>query len=140
MSKRYGKFSVDGREFIIIDPKTPRPFDNFIWNDAILSNVQQTGVGYTDYQIGDTEMTKLSTGIGRICDFDVYGRDSFMNRIFYIRDNDTGEFWNIGWEPVKAEYDKFECRHGIGYTIIVNQTKGVSASFRVFAPMGKRCS
>lgn len=137
MTKDYGKFSEDGREYIINDPKTPRPFDNFIWNDSILANIQQTGAGYTDYQIGDTEMTKLSTGIGRICDFDVFGRDSFMNRLIYIRDNETGEFWNLGWEPVRAAYDSFECRHGIGYTTIESETNGVKAKYKMFVPAGK---
>lgn len=133
---KFGHFSPDGLEYVTTRPDTPRPFDNFIWNKSIIANIQQTGVGYTDYQIGTNEMTKLSTGIGRICDFDVFGRDTFMNRLIYIRDNETGKFWNVGWEPVKAKYDKFTCRHGIGYTIIENSTNGVDASYRIFAPRG----
>ena len=136
-NKIYGDFNKDGSEYIITDPKTPRPFDNFIWNDSLLANIQQTGTGYTDYQVENHELTKLSTGIGRICDFDVFGRDSFMNRLIYIRDNDTGEFWNVGWEPVKKAYDNYQCRHGIGYTIIENTTNNLKATFRIFVPIGK---
>ena len=94
---KFGHFSPDGLEYVTTRPDTPRPFDNFIWNKSIIANIQQTGVGYTDYQIGTNEMTKLSTGIGRICDFDVFGRDTFMNRLIYIRDNETGKFWNVGF-------------------------------------------
>ena len=137
INKTYGYFNKDGSEYIITDPKTPRPFDNFIWNDSLFANVQQTGVGYTDYQIENFELTKLSTGIGRICDFDVFGRDSFMNRLIYIRDNDNGEFWNLGWEPVKKDYKSYECRHGTGYTIIENITNDIKANFRLFVPTGK---
>lgn len=136
-NKTYGYFNKDGSEYIITDPKTPRPFDNFIWNDSLFANVQQTGTGYTDYQIDDFELTKLSTGIGRICDFDVFGRDSFMNRLIYIKDNDTGEFWNVGWEPVKKACESYECRHGIGYSVIANVTDGIKAVFRLFVPIGK---
>ena len=71
-----GHFSKDGLEYVVTRPDTPRPFDNMLWNKQLLGNVQQTGAGYTDYQIGSFEMTKLSQGIGRICDFDVYGRDT----------------------------------------------------------------
>ena len=131
-----GHFSPDGLEYVVTRPDTPRPFDNMLWNKQLLGNVQQTGAGYTDYQIGDTEMTKLSQGIGRICDFDVYGRDTFLNRLVYVRDNKTGKFWNVGWEPVKAKPARFRARHGLGYTIIENTTDGVAGSFRVFVPAG----
>ena len=97
-----GHFSKDGLEYVVTRPDTPRPFDNMLWNRQLLGNVQQTGAGYTDYQIGSFEMTKLSQGIGRICDFDVYGRDTFLNRLVYVRDNKTGKFWNVGWEPPSA--------------------------------------
>ena len=136
-SVNYGHFSADGLEYVVTRPDTPRPFDNFIWNQSIIANIQQTGVGYTDYQIGDNEMTKLSTGIGRICDFDVFGRDTFMNRLIYIRDNATGKFWNVGWEPVKRKPTKYACRHGIGYTIIENTTEKIAASLRIFTPRGE---
>jgi cellobiose phosphorylase len=131
-----GHFSKDGLEYVVTRPDTPRPFDNMLWNKQLLGNVQQTGAGYTDYQIGSFEMTKLSQGIGRICDFDVYGRDTFLNRLVYVRDNKTGKFWNVGWEPVKAKPTRFRARHGLGYTVIENTTDGIDASFRVFVPAG----
>ena len=131
-----GHFSKDGLEYVVTRPDTPRPFDNMLWNRQLLGNVQQTGAGYTDYQIGSFEMTKLSQGIGRICDFDVYGRDTFLNRLVYVRDNKTGAFWNVGWEPVKAKPTRFRARHGLGYTVIENTTDGIETSFRVFVPAG----
>ena len=124
-----GHFSKDGLEYVVTRPDTPRPFDNMLWNRQLLGNVQQTGAGYTDYQIGSFEMTKLSQGIGRICDFDVYGRDTFLNRLVYVRDNRTGKFWNVGWEPVKAKPARFRARHGLGYTVIENTTDGVPAGW-----------
>ena len=130
----YGHFSTDGSEFIVTRPDTPRAFDNFIWNDAMFSCVQQTGVGYMDYQVDGSEAIKLLTGIGRICDFDVHGRDGLMSRLVYIRDNDTKEFWTVNWEPVRKAYQHYACTHGAGYTIIENTTGNIAASFRIFAP------
>jgi cellobiose phosphorylase len=134
---KFGHFNEIGNEYIITNPETPRAFDNFLWNDTIFSNVQQTGIGYCDYQIGTDEAVQLFTGIGRICDFDVFGREHLMNRLIYIRDNNTGEFWNINWEPVCMKYEKYECIHGLGYTIIKTVVKGIYCEFRVFIPKGK---
>ena len=93
-------------------------------------------MGCLDYQPGDKEAIQLLTGIGRICDFDVFGRDHLMNRLIYIRDNDTGAFWNLNWEPICRPSDKFECRQGLGYTILSNTTDGIRARFRIFVPTG----
>lgn len=136
MEYKNGYFNNAGDEFHVTDPRLPRSFDNFIWNDALFSNVEHTGVGYLDYQINKTEGVKLFTGIGRICDFDVFGRDGLMSRLVYIRDNDTGDFWNLNWEPVLHEYEKYDCTHGLGYTIIANTTNGIKGEFRIFVPPG----
>ena len=132
----HGYFNKDGTEFIVTNPDTPRALDNFLWNEACFSIVQHTGVGCFDYQPGDKEAIQLFTGIGRTCDFDVVGRDHLMSRLVYIRDNDTGTFWNLNWEPICRPSDKFECRQGLGYTILTNTTEGIEARFRIFVPPG----
>jgi cellobiose phosphorylase len=137
MQNKYGHFTSNGNEFVITNPKTPRAFDNFMWNDVLFSSVHQTGVGYIDYQIDGTEAVQLLTGIGRICDFDVYGRDHLMSRLIYVRDNETGEIWNANWEPVKRQYELYECTHGLGYTNIKSTTEKIETSFRIFVPKGK---
>lgn len=136
MSK-YGYFNEEGTEFTITNPKTPRAFDNFLWNDVLFSSVHQTGVGFLDYQVDEKEAIQLFTGIGRICDFDVFGRDHLMSRLIYVRDNETGEFWNVNWEPVKKAFDFYECTHGLGYSVIKSETSKIASSFRIFVPKGK---
>ena len=133
---RHGHFNDDGTEFVVTNPATPRPIDNFLWNNAAFANVQQTGVGFFDYQIGDNEAIQLFTGIGRACDFDVFGREHLMSRLVYVRDRDTGEFWNLNWEPVCRSPESFECVHGLGYSILRNTSAGVAAEFRLFIPPG----
>lgn len=132
MNFKYGYFNDEGTEFIITDPKTPRAFDNFLWNDAVFSNVEQTGVGYCDYQVRDNEAVQLLTGNGKICDFDIFGRDSLMSRLVYVRDNDTGEYWTVNWEPVCKTFEKYECIHGLGYTNIKSTVNAISSEFRIF--------
>ncbi len=134
---KYGYFNEDGTEFTVTNPKTPRAFDNFLWNDVLFSSVHQTGVGFLDYQLDEKEAVQLFTGIGRICDFDVFGREHLMSRLIYVRDNDTGEYWNVNWEPVKKAFDFYECTHGLGYSVIRSETNKVASSFRIFVPKGK---
>jgi cellobiose phosphorylase len=132
----YGHFNEDGSEFIVTNPNTPHAFDNFLWNDSMQCNVWQTGVGYCDYQINGTEGVQLFSGIGRTCDIESFGRGHLMSRIVYVRDNDTGEFWNVGWEPVCKPYEAYECVHGLGYTTISSQNSGIASSHRIFVPQG----
>lgn len=134
---KYGYFNEDGTEFTVSNPKTPRAFDNYLWNDVLFSSVHQTGVGFLDYQVDEKEAVQLFTGIGRICDFDVFGREHLMSRLIYVRDNDTGEYWNVNWEPVKKAFDFYECTHGLGYSVIRSETNKVASSFRIFVPKGK---
>ncbi len=136
MKTTYGHFQEDGADFTITNPQTPRAFDNFLWNESVFSNVQQTGVGYCDYQVEGKEGVQLFTGVGRICDFDVFGRDHLMSRLIYVRDNATGEFWNINWEPVRRAYTSYACTHGPGHTTIRTEVEGIVAEFRIFVPSG----
>ena len=55
MNYKYGHFNEFGDEFIINAPNTPRPFDNFLYNDSCYANVHQTGIGCFDYQIDGKE-------------------------------------------------------------------------------------
>ena len=137
MNHPFGYFNDLGTEFHVTNPETPRAFDNFLWNQSLFSNVQQTGVGYCDYQIGDLEAVQLLTGNGRVCDFDIFGRDSLMSRLIYIRDNETEEYWNVNWEPVRAGFERYECIHGLGYTRIETSVKQIGASYRIFVPKGQ---
>ena len=137
MEYKYGHFNADGSEFIITAPDTPRPFDNFLFNDSCYANVHQTGIGCFDYQIDGTEGIQLYTGVGRICDFDVFGKDHLYSRLIFIRDNETGEFWTVNWEPVCHPYEEYTCTQGLGYTIVENKTCGTRANFRIFVPRGK---
>ncbi len=137
MNTTYGHFEDGKSDFTITNPATPRAFDNFLWNDVIFSNIQQTGVGYCDYQMEDKEGVQLFTGVGRICDFDVFGRDHLMSRLIYVRDNATGEFWNINWEPVRRAYESYACTHGPGHTTIRTTVDGIRAEFQIFIPIGQ---
>jgi cellobiose phosphorylase len=58
-------------------------------------------------------------------------------RYFYI--NDGGDFWSPGMMPVKKELDKYECRHGLGYTQITGERNGINVQTLFFVPMNNNC-
>lgn len=131
-----GKFSTDGAAYIITDPELPRPFDTMLFNDACYSNVHHTGIGCFDYGKDGKEGVQLFSGTGRVCDYDVYGKEHLYSRLIYIRDNENGHFWTLNWEPVCKPAERFSCRHEAAHTVILNQTEGVEASLTVTVPPG----
>ncbi len=87
--KPFGHFTSDAREFVITDPLAPpRAQINFLWNDTIISGLNQFGSGDGVFN-NQTLMYNDPRGRVRLV------RDG--RRYFYLRDADRGEFWNTGW-------------------------------------------
>jgi len=83
-SAHYGHFSENGREYIITDPLAPpRAQINFLWNDSLISGVNQFGGGDGVFN-NQTLLYNHPKGRVRMI------RDG--RRYFYLRDNDTGRF------------------------------------------------
>jgi cellobiose phosphorylase len=118
----YGHFSPDGREYVITRLPTPRAWENFISNPRYGLVVDATGAGYSVLPVFPGNRVTYS-GPGQ-----AYGK------VFYLRDRESGEHWSLSWGPVRAGYDRFVCRHGIGYTIFEMARAGVESSLRVFVP------
>ncbi len=123
-STRYGHFSADGREYVITTPKTPRPWINVVSNSDYGFTVSQTGSGYswrTHAQLN--RLTRWEQDLIR----DDWGK------YIYLRD-ERGNLWSAGWKPVCAKPDAYQCRHGIGYTIIESKNFGIETSLLMFVP------
>ena len=54
-------------------------------------------------------------------------------KYFYINDGES--VWSPGWKPCKTELDKYECRHGMNYTIIKGEKNGITANVLYFVPL-----
>ncbi len=51
---------------------------------------------------------------------------------FYIKNNDTGEFWSPTWLPTRIELDEYQCRHGLGYTTFTSKYKQIEIELYMF--------
>jgi cellobiose phosphorylase len=120
----YGDFSDDGLEFIVHTPEPPRDWFNFFWNGTYLACVAQNMNGFSLYQSDEGVVTNL------------FGKQDMRDdpRWIYVRDNTTGEVWSAGRFPCLTEHDEFECRHGLGYSILRTLRNGIRVTFRVFVP------
>ena len=111
----FGRFSKDGTEYIIESPLEPiRHLINFSWNDKLISGVNQFGTGEGVFN-NQTLLFNDPLGRARMI------RDG--KRYFYIRDEDSEVFWNIGHFPVKHEPFKLKTIVGVKYTNFIHETE-----------------
>jgi len=127
---QYGYFDNKNKEYVITNPRTPAPWINYIGNGAFGGIVSATGGGLTfDSDPSNRRVTRYKFNN---CPMDRPGR------YIYIRDEESGEYWSLGWQPVMKEGQEFECRHGLGYTTISGKYNGISSSVTYCVPLGKR--
>ncbi len=122
---KYGYFDDNNREYVITDPKTPYPWINYLGNHDFFSLISNTAGGYSFYK--DAKYRRLNRYRYNNVPTDDGGR------YFYIKEND--EVWSPGWKPVKTPLDKYECRHGLSYTLIKGEKNGLEATVLYFVPL-----
>ena len=49
--KRYGHFDDQHREYVITDPQTPWPWNNYLGNEDFFSLISNTAGGYSFYKM-----------------------------------------------------------------------------------------
>jgi cellobiose phosphorylase len=126
---RYGHFDDANREYVITRPDTPLPWINYLGCESYFGLISNTAGGYSFYR--DARLRRLTRYRYNNAPFDVGGR------YLYLRDNDTGKFWSPSWQPTKTSLEKYECRHGMGYTIIGSSFSKIEARTTYFVPLGE---
>ena len=64
-----------------------------------------------------------------------YSRDDQPGKYVYLKDHDTGEYWSLNWQPVKANYEDYKCTFGLGYASISSKRAGIEAELHIFVPL-----
>ena len=122
-ASRYGHFAPGGREYVVTDPRLPRPWINLIANPRVGLAVSQTGSGFS--WIDNSQLAVLVRWQQDLA-------DDRSGRFLYARDRDTGEVWSLAPAPCWPAYDRYACRHGIGYTTIETERAGLRARWTLF--------
>ncbi|MES2208376.1 MAG: glucoamylase family protein [Pseudomonadota bacterium] len=113
-----GGFSHDGREYVIIttpETQTPAPWVNVLANPNFGSVVSESGQAYTwgenahEYRLTPWNNDPVTDSSGEA---------------FYIRDEQTGEFWSPTPLPARGR-GKYVTRHGFGYSQFEHIENGI---------------
>ncbi|GEL94127.1 GH36-type glycosyl hydrolase domain-containing protein [Cellulomonas composti] len=124
---RYGHFDDDAREYVITTPHTPYPWINYLGSERFFSLLSHQAGGYSFYR--DAKMRRLTRYRYNNVPADAGGR--------YLYVHDEGDVWTPSWLPVKADLDHFEARHGLGYSRITGERRGLRVETTFFVPLGE---
>jgi len=131
---QYGYFDDDAREYVITRPDTPYPWINYLGSEEFFGLFSNTSGGYCFYR--DARMLRLTRYRYNNAPADAGGR------YFYLRDADGaggGDVWSPSWMPMKSKLDRYECRHGMGYSRIFSSRNGLAFSQVSFVPLRDTC-
>ncbi len=128
---RYGHFDEKKREYVIDRPDTPVSWSNYIGSRTYGGIVTNNAGGYSFYRTsGAGRFTRLT--------FNSVPMDQ-PGKYFYIRDNDSGDFWSASWQPVAKPLSEYKnvCRFGLGYAVIESEYSGIRSESTYYSPLGE---
>lgn len=125
----YGRFSEDGREYIIERPDTPRPWINYLCNRdgryVSLLSANAGGYAYIDCP-KDGRITRWRYNALP---------DDRPGRYLYLKSADDRDIWTLSWQPTARDIRDYRVRHGAGYTVFECSRHDIRAEATVFVPL-----
>ena len=126
---RYGYFDNQNREYVIERPDVPVSWTNYLGVRDLCTVISHNAGGYSFYQ--NAEHHRITRFRANGVPLDRPGH------YVYLRDDDTGEYWSVSWQPVGKDLAKarYECRHGLSYSKFSCDFEDVHAEQTVFIPI-----
>jgi len=113
-------YAKDGKELWCDTPEPPRRFDNILYNRAYFTMIDHFGWGRAFHM---TDAGYVNNVIAQ-------------ERIIYVRDDETGEYFSVGYKPIYRDCESYRCGSGFGYQVIENTTDGLAVTWRIYVPAG----
>lgn len=131
---RYGFFDNENKEYVIERPDVPVSWTNYLGVKDLCTVISHNAGGYTFYK---------STEHHRVTRFRQNGVPlDRPGHYVYIRDDDTGEYWSLSWQPVGQEFGdpkdgkaKYTCRHGLSYSRFQCDHNDIEGEQLIFIPV-----
>ncbi len=126
---RYGHFDNENREYVIERPDVPVSWTNYLGVKDLCTVISHNAGGYSFYRSAEHH---------RITRFRANGVPlDRPGHYVYLRDDETGEYWSLSWQPVGKDLAKakYQCRHGLSYSKFSCDYQGLSAEQTAFIPI-----
>lgn len=129
---KYGYFDDPNFEYVITRPDTPASWTNYLGCKTFGSVISNNAGGYSFIH---------TAALGRFTrmPFNSVPMDQ-PGKYFYLRDNETGDFWSSSWQPVGktlADY-KTECRFGMGYALFDSRYAYIRMESKFYIPLDQK--
>ena len=106
------RFDHQTGSFLMTDYETGKNWDNHIWNTKqFLTTINQFGQSSTRFVTENAETVWLGKENG--C---------------YLRDDDSNDYWNIGFAPTYKPVTDYQCEHGLSFTEVSSRRNGIFGS------------
>ncbi|HAI52537.1 MAG TPA: N,N'-diacetylchitobiose phosphorylase [Firmicutes bacterium] len=126
---RYGYFDDANREYVIERPDIPVSWTNYLGVKDFCTVISHNGGGYSFFK---------SPQHHRITRFRPNGVPlDRPGHYVYLRDDATGEYWSVSWQPVGVDLSKaaYQCRHGLSYSKFLCSYRDIEAQQLLFVPV-----
>jgi N,N'-diacetylchitobiose phosphorylase len=126
---RYGYFDNEHREYVIDRCDVPVSWTNYLGVKDMCTVISHNAGGYSFYKSAEhhriTRFRQNGVPLDR------------PGHYVYVRDDETGEYWSISWQPVGKDLTKakYECRHGLSYSKYRCDYQGIQAEQILFIPI-----
>ena len=126
---QYGYFDDENREYVIERPDVPVSWTNYLGVRDLCTVISHNAGGYTFHKSAED---------GRLTRFRPNGVPlDRPGHYVYVRDDDSGEYWTISWQPVGRSLDeaRYEVRHGLSYSRFSCDCSDIHAEQLLFIPV-----
>ena len=126
---QYGHFDDPNREYVITRPDTPASWSNYLGDTNFGAVITNNAGGYGFHKSG-------AQGRYLRLRFNAIPMDQ-PGRYFYLRDQESGDYWSASWQPVGKPLDEFKsiCRHGTAYSVFESDYNGIHSEATYFIPL-----
>jgi len=126
---RYGYFDDGRREYVVERPDVPVSWTNYLGVRDLCTVISHNAGGYSFYKSAEhhriTRFRQNGVPLDR------------PGHYVYLRDDDTGDFWTISWQPVGKSLStaRYQCRHGLSYSRFLCDYQDIHAEQTLFIPI-----
>lgn len=126
----YGYFDDENKEYIIINPKTPVKWINYIGSLNFGGFVDHTGGSLICK--GDPALNRIVKYMPQLPASEFNGETLYIR----IREINGYRIFSPFFIPTLDKYDSYRCHVGLGYTRIVSEFFGLRTDVTIFVPAG----